>query len=169
VTHSTSQNPTNIRVQVGSAIWLLLLFLQYTPADWTGKKTAWVASGAIVSDPELLTRLGISLSVLKRWRRKLHKLGFLGWLLSPRNGRAYWVASPDRLFPEAQAIEQADSSEANKPALTSAQAVWKAVQERSIALTGKVVEDLDPAEGLRLAAALVERSKNPSESPVSGC
>jgi len=40
-----------------------------------------------------------------------------------------------------------------------ATAVWRVVNERSIALTGKVVEDLSPEEGLQLATVLARGSE----------
>ena len=164
MTPATSGNTTNLPKLVGPAVWFLNLLEQHTPADWTGNESAWVAGGNVVSDSELVNRLGISLAALAGWRRRLRKLGLMGWLLSPRHGRAYWVAGVARVFADSQTTEQSVGTEADKPTRAPAAAVWEAVQQRSIALTGKVVEDLDPAEGLRLAAALAPGSKNLSES-----
>ena len=164
MTPATSQTPNNLRKQIGPAVWLLILLVQHTPTDWTGNEAAWVAGGNVVSDSELVTRLEISLSALAGWRRRLRNLGLMGWLLSPRHGRAYWVSGIARVFADSQTTEQPCETEANKPTRAPAAEVWKAVEERSIALTGKVVEDLDPAEGLRLASVLAECSKNPTET-----
>jgi hypothetical protein len=154
---------TSLRKQVGPAIWLLILLVQHTPADWTGNESAWVAGGNVVSDSELVKRLGISLAALAGWRRRLRKLGLMGWLLSPRHGRAYWVAGVARVFADSEATEQAPRPEDNKPASAPAAAVWRVIEERSIALTGKVVEDLTAAEGAHLAKVLARSSEKVSE------
>jgi hypothetical protein len=164
MTPSTSGNSTTLRKQIGPAIWLLILLVQHTPADWTGNESAWVASGNVVSDAELVKRLGISLAALSGWRRRLRKLGLMGWLLSPRNGRAYWVAGVARAFADSEVTEQPPGPEADKPTSAPAVAVWKVIQERSIALTGKVIEDLTPAEGARLANVLAKGSEIASET-----
>ncbi len=127
---STSGNSTNLRKQIGPAVWLLILLVQHTPGDWTGNESAWVAGGNVVSDSELVNRLGISLSALNGWRRRLRRLGLMGWLLSPRHGRAYWVAGVARVFADSQTTEQSVGTEADKPTRAPAAAVWKAVQER---------------------------------------
>jgi len=165
MTPSTSGNSTNLRKQIGPAIWLLILLVQHTPADWTGNESAWVAGGNVVSDSELVKRLGISLAALTGWRRRLRRLGLMGWLLSPRNGRAYWVAGVSRVFADSEVTEQPSGREANKPtsAPAPAVAVWEVIQERSIALTGKVVEDLTPAEGAQLAKVLARGSEEVRE------
>jgi hypothetical protein len=154
MTPSTSGNSTNLCKQIGPAIWLLILLIQHTPADWNGNESAWVAGGNVVSDSELVQRLGISLAALAGWRRRLRELGLMGWLLSPRHGRAYWVAGVARVFAESGAAEQQPGPEANKPTSAPAAAIWRVIEERSIALTGKVVEDLTPADGAQLAKVL---------------
>lgn len=169
MSRSSPRTPKNLREQIGSAIWLLIVLVQHTPTDWTGSEPAWVAGGNVISDSELVKRLECSLTALSGWRRRLRNLGLMGWLLSPGNGRAYWAAGVSRVFAEPQATEQPSETKTNKPNRAAAATVWKAVEERSIALTGKVIEDLDPAEGLRLASALAESSKNPSGLPVSEC
>jgi hypothetical protein len=166
MTPSPSKRPKNLREQIGPAIWLLILLVQHAPADWTGNEPAWVVGGNVVSDPELMTRLGISLAALAGWRRRLRNLGLMGWLLSPGNGRAYWVAGAARVFADSEATEQSPGPEANKPASAPAAAVWSVIQERSIALTGKVVEDLTAAEGAQLAKALARGSEIVSETEL---
>ena len=52
----TSNDP---RKQIGQAIWLLLLLLRFTPGEWTGEHSAWVAGGNVVSDAELAERLRV--------------------------------------------------------------------------------------------------------------
>jgi hypothetical protein len=164
MTPSASENPTNLRKQIGPAMWLLILLVQHTPPEWTGNESAWVVGGNVVSDSELVKRLGISLSALSGWRRRLRRLGLIGWLLSPRHGRAYWVAGVSRLFADGNATEQQSETEINKPTIAPAATVWEAVQERSISLTGKIVEDLTAAEGAQLAKVLARGSEIVSET-----
>jgi len=158
VTPAASGNSTNLCKQIGPAIWLLILLIQHTPADWNGHESVWVAGGNVVSDSELVQRLGISLAALAGWRRRLRKLGLMGWLLSPRHGRAYWVAGVARMF--AEAAEQQPGPEANKPTSAPAAAIWRVIEERSIALTGKVIEDLTAEEGAQLARVLTRGSED---------
>jgi hypothetical protein len=42
--------------------------------------------------------------------------------------------------------------------------IWRAIEERSIALTGKVVEDLTAAEGVQLGNVLARGSEILSET-----
>lgn len=159
MTPGTSRTPDNLRKQIGPAIWLLILLVQHTPADWTGVEAAWVAGGNVVSDSELVKRLGISLAALAGWRRRLRKLGLMGWLLSPHNGRAYWVAGIARVFADSEVTEQRPGPEADKPTGSPATAIWRVIEERSIALTGKLVEDLTATEGAQLAKVLSRGSE----------
>lgn len=156
MTPATSQNLAKFRKQVGEAIYLLLLLADFTPPAWDGQTPTWVAGGNIVSDIELSARLGVSQKAISTWRSKLRATGVIGWLVSPGNGRAYWVGGVNA------ALAAAQRSDTKR--ISTAAVVWRAIQERSIALTGKVVEDLNPDEGLRLADALARCSKNPGES-----
>jgi len=143
-----SQIPKHIRKQIGSALWLFALLAHFTPAEWTGDTSAWVASGNVISDAELAERLEVSSSAIATWRRRLHKTGLLGWLVSPGNGRAFFITAVNQVL-------GAGLAGPKSPAV----AVWQVVNERSIALTGKVVEDLSPEEGLQLATVLARGSE----------
>lgn len=162
---ATSEIPKNVRKQIGPAIWLLLLLLRYTPAEYSGDGSAWVSGGNVVSDSELAQRLEVSPAVVRAWRHRLRRAGLLGWLASPvpGAGRAFWVAGPNRVVSEEK---QAIATTEKQPAALSTcpAAIWRVIQERSIALTGKVVEDLGAGEAARVAELLAKGSKNPGET-----
>ncbi|MBZ5701023.1 MAG: hypothetical protein LAN84_04180 [Acidobacteriia bacterium] len=157
---ATSQTSDNLRKQIGPAVWLLLLLLRFVPAEWTGDEPAWVVGGSVVADAELAERLEVSPAVITKWRLRLRKLGLLGWLVSPGRGRAFWVAGVNRVLGggEKPASQEAAKQTAALPAGPAAE-VWRVIQERSIALTGKVVEDLTAAEGAQLAKVLARGSE----------
>jgi hypothetical protein len=160
----------HLRTQIGPAVWLLLLLLRYAPLEWSGDESAWVVGGNVVSDAELAERLGVSPAVIRRWRLKLRKFGLVGWLVAPGQGRAFWVAGANRLL---GSEEKPESQEAAKqtaalPACPAAE-IWRVIQERSIALTGKVVEDLSAAEGAQLANVLARRSEIVPETGPKRC
>ena len=54
-------NPANdfwaLRRRIGQAVWLLAFFAAYTPPDWTGDASVYIAGGNIISDGELADRL----------------------------------------------------------------------------------------------------------------
>ncbi|HEY6129266.1 MAG TPA: hypothetical protein VIW23_13895 [Candidatus Acidoferrum sp.] len=150
----------NLRKQIGSSIWLLIHLLRFVPSEWTGAEPVWVAGGIVVSDEGLAEALEVSPAVISGWRTKLRKLGLLGWLVSPGKGRALWVAGVNRVFNDGEnsASQQAGNPAVALPAGLAAE-VWHAIQERSIALTGKLIEDLTPIEGTQLARVLAQGSE----------
>lgn len=82
----------NPRKQIGNAIWLYRLLVQFAPENWTGTPT-YVAGGRIISDAELETRLDAKPRTISAWRRKLKAAGLLDWLLKPGEGRVYQIAA----------------------------------------------------------------------------
>src|SRR5882724_5995729 len=98
MTPATFKTSDNLRKQIGPSLWLLLHFLQFVPAEWTGAEPVWIAGGNVVSDAALAEALEVSLAVISSWRTRLRKLGMLGWLVSPGKGRAFWVAGVNRVF-----------------------------------------------------------------------
>jgi hypothetical protein len=160
----------HLHKQIGPAVWLLLLLLRFTPAEWTGDESAWVVGGSVVSDAELAERLEVSRAVITKWRLRLRKLGLVGWLVSPGRGRAFWVAGVNRVLgiEEKTASQEAAKQNAALPACPAAE-VWRVIQERSIALTGKVVEDLSATEGAQLARVLARCSEIGPETGTKRC
>src|SRR5205823_2119663 len=104
-----------------------------------------VANGNVVSDHELSERLGISLTQLSAWRRRLYGLGLITWLVNPAGGCIYQVNAVNRLLESLKATEPTFAARPLTPAVP-ASAIWRAVQEKSIALSGKLIEDLDASE-----------------------
>ena len=153
MTRDASQIPNNPRKQICPAMWLLFLLARRTPAEWTGEGAAWVAGGNVVSDAELADRLEVSASVIAAWRLRLRRLGLVGWLVSPGKGRAFWVAGVNQAF-AGGGEKPAKQGTEKQPASGPVPAIWRVIEERSIALTGKVVEDLTVAEGAQLAKVL---------------
>ena len=88
----------HLHKQIGPAVWLLLLLLRFVPADWSGDEPAWVVGGNVVSDSELAERLEVSRAVIAKWRLRLCKLGLVGWLVAPGQGRAFGVAGANRVL-----------------------------------------------------------------------
>lgn len=82
----------NARKQIGNAIWLYRLLVQFAPEDWAGDAT-YVAGGRIISDAVLGARLNAKPRTISTWRRKLKAAGMLDWLLKPGEGRVYVIAS----------------------------------------------------------------------------
>lgn len=156
----TTANPRNLRKLIGSSIWLLFHLLRFVPSEWTGSEPVWVAGGNVVSDRELAEGLEVSLAVISSWRIRLRNLGLLGWLVSPGKGRALWVAGVNRVFSNGE--NPGSQETANRPAALPAgpaAEVWRVIQERSIALTGKLIQDLTPIEGTQLARVLAQGSE----------
>jgi hypothetical protein len=139
---------------------VVIHLLRFVPSEWTGAEPVWVASGNLISHRELAEGLGVSPAVISNWRVKLRKLGLLGWLVTPGKGRALWVAGVNRVFSDGDnsASQQAANPAAALPAGLAAE-VWRAIQQRSIALTGKLIEDLTPIEGTQLARVLAQGSE----------
>ena len=132
-----------LRKSVGKAVWLWSLFANLAPANWTGEggACAWIQEGRPISDKELADALDASPKEIVRWRLRLRKCGLLGWHIAPGEGRAFWVNAPK------------EARQSNAQAATCRD-IWRIVQERSIGLTGKLIEDLNPQELLRVASAL---------------
>jgi len=82
----------------------------------------------------------------------------LGWLVSPGKGRAFWIASVNRAL-AGGGEKSASQGTAKQPVPGPASVIWRAIEERSIALTGKVVEDLTATEGAQLAKVLARGSE----------
>ncbi len=114
MTPATSQAPRSIRKQIGPTWCLLALLCRFAPAEWNGDGAAWVAGGAVIADAELAERLGASLRTIATWRRRLRKLGLLGWYVAPGVGRVFWVAAVNRMlepFGEPKPVEQKTAEE----------------------------------------------------------
>ena len=132
------------RKELGGKAWCLHgYFVSCAPAEWrqSPSGSAWAREGRPISDKELADVLDATPKEIARWRLRLKKFGYIGWYVVPGRGRAFWVSSPK----EARA--------SNAQAATCRD-VWRIVQERSIGLTGKLIEDLNPQELLRVASAL---------------
>lgn len=162
MTDASSQNSKTFREQIGPAIWLFALLTRFTPADWTGDESAWIAAGNAISDPELSERLQVSLPTIATWRRRLHKAGLLGWLVAPGIGRVFFLTAVNQVLGASLNAPPQLAREALATPSASV-AVWRVIQERSIALTGKVVEDLNTEEVSRLANALGGESCLPTK------
>jgi hypothetical protein len=147
---ATSQTPNNLRKKVGPAVWLFSVCVHSAPAEWSGDEPAWIAGGRPITDAQLAAWLGESARTIATWRLRLRKLGLLGWHVAP-NGRAFWLGPVNRVLEELLG---------KRPAMQSTM-IWRVIQERSIALTGKVVEDLSPEEGLQLATVLTGSKEIP--------
>jgi hypothetical protein len=123
----------NIRRQLGPAIWLLALLARFTPAEWTGDESTWIAGGNVVSDAELAERLGASQRTIAKWRLRLGKVGALGWHIAP-GGRVYWITAVNRVFAplsQPRSAEQkptSDSGAENTELLTDMPAASRYVQ-----------------------------------------
>jgi hypothetical protein len=157
---ATSQTPKNLRKQVGPAVWLLSACVHSAPAEWTGDESAWIARGNPITDIQLAEWLGESARTIAKWRLRLRKLGLLGWHVAPGNGRVFWVGPVNRVL-EALREQRPAVQSANS---ITAPAIWRVIQERSIALTGKLIEDLNAEEGVRLASVLARGSENVGET-----
>jgi hypothetical protein len=144
-----SQTRNNIRKKIGPAVWLLSVFAHRAPAEWSGDESAWIAGGNPLTDTQLAEWLGESARTIARQRLRLRKLGLLGWHVVPGKGRAFWVGPVNRVF-------EALSGRRPAPVVP---AIWRVIQERSIALTGKVVQDLSAEEGAQLATVLARGSE----------
>jgi hypothetical protein len=160
MTPATSQSPNNLRKKVGPAVWLFSVCVHGAPAGWSGDEPAWIAGGRPITDAQLAAWLGESARTIATWRLRLRRLGLLGWHIAPGNGRVFWLGPVNRVLEELLGKSPATQSAMAAPVLP---AIWRVIQERSIALTGKVVEDLSPEEGLQLATVLARGSENPSE------
>jgi len=106
----------NLRKQVGEALWLLVLLSVYTPADWDGNSSVWVAGGNIISNAELADRLQVSPRILAEWRRRLRNAQLIDWLLKPGIGRVYVITATNRLFSEGQIPAARQAPAVNPPA-----------------------------------------------------
>lgn len=122
-----TSSPSELRKQIGPAVWLLFLFVRCVPSDWPGDSGAeWVAKGNIITDSELSERLGVSVSVARAWRCRLRQLGLIGWLLWPGRGRAYWLTGVAHVF-DFERPQSAASSIGLESPREPAAAVWRAV------------------------------------------
>ena len=157
---ATSQTRNNIRKKVGHAIWLLSVFAHRAPAEWSGDESAWIAGGNPLTDSQLGEWLGESARTIAEWRLRLRKLGLLGWHVVPGKGRAFWVGPVNRVL---EALSEQRPAVQSTMAAPVVPAIWRVIQERSIALTGKVVEDLSAEEGAQLASVLARGSENLGE------
>jgi hypothetical protein len=83
----------NLRKQVGSALWLLVLLAAHVPKEWDGNSTVYVGGGNVISDAELAERLQVSPLTLAGWRRRLRKAQLIDWLLKPGIGRVYLITA----------------------------------------------------------------------------
>lgn len=160
---ATSQTPKNLRKKVGAALWLLCACVHSAPAQWTGDESAWIAGGNAITDIQLAEWLGESARTIAKWRLRLGKLGLIGWHVAPGQGRVFWVGAVNRVL-EALREQKPAVQSANSMTAPVVPAIWRVIQERSIALTGKVVDDLSPEEGAQLARVLARGSEIVSET-----
>lgn len=132
-----------LRRSVGGAVWLFSLLVNLAPAEWitAPEGSVWVAGGKAISDKQLADALDASPKEIARWRSRLRSHGLLGWHIVPGRGRAFWLISPQS-FRESNALT------------ATVREIWNVVQERSIGITGKLIEDLNPQELSRVASAL---------------
>jgi hypothetical protein len=158
---AASQTHNNIRKKVGHAIWLLSVCAHRAPAEWSGDESAWIARGNPLTDAQLAEWLGESARTIARQRLRLRKLGLLGWHVVPGKGRAFWVGPVNRVLEALSGQRPAAQSTIATPVVP---AIWRVIQERSIALTGKVVEDLSAEEGAQLVTVLARGSENVAET-----
>jgi hypothetical protein len=158
---AASQTRNNIRKKVGHAIWLLSVCAHRAPAEWSGDESAWIARGNPLTDAQLAEWLGESARTIARQRLRLRKLGLLGWHVVPGKGRAFWVGPVNRVLEALSGQRPAAQSTIATPVVP---AIWRVIQERSIALTGKVVEDLSAEEGAQLVTVLARGSENVGET-----
>jgi hypothetical protein len=133
---ATSQTPNNIRKKVGPAVWLLSVCVHRSPAEWTGNESAWIAAGNPITDAQLAEWPGESARTIAEWGLRLRKLGLLGWHVVPGKGRAFWVGPVSRVLEALCEQRPAVQSTIATPVVP---AIWRVIQERSIALIGKVV------------------------------
>lgn len=139
-------------------------FWSAPPENWSGNEPAWVANGFPISDAEIAAALEVPQTIVARHRVRLRKIGLLGWLISPGKGRAFWIAGLNQVFGSGETSSQPQAAaQVIPPQSGPAAELWNAIQERSIALTGKMVDDLTPAEGSELARVLAQVSKNPCD------
>jgi hypothetical protein len=158
---ATSQTPNNLRKHVGPAVWLLGACVHSAPAEWSGDDSAWIARGNPITDIQLAEWLGESARTIAKWRLRLRKLGLLGWHVAPGKGRVFWVGPVNRVLEALREQRPAVQSAVAAPVVP---AIWRVIQERSIALTGKLIEDLNAEEGVRLASVLARGSEIVSET-----
>ena len=143
------RDASQIRKQIGPALWLFVLLARSVPVEWTGDAAVYVAGGKVIADAELAEHLGVSQGTIAEWRRRLRAAGLIGWLVAPGQGRAFWIAAlPQAIPPRAEQ----DPTLAAPSALTPE--ILQAVQQRAISLTGKFLQDLSTEEGSRLASVL---------------
>jgi hypothetical protein len=100
----------NPRKQIGNAIWLYRLLVQFAPENWTGAPT-YVAGGRVISDAELEATLEVKPRTISVWRRKLKAAGLLDWLLKPGEGRVYVIVAvaEESKFAESKPAEALNS------------------------------------------------------------
>jgi len=164
VSHATP-TPEGLRREVGSAVWLLFLFFQFVPADWTGETSANIANGNLILDFELAQRLAVSIAAVQSQLCKLRRLGLVGWAVPAGvDGRVFWLTPEARLPFEFRAPAQRPTEPQLAQLARTSPAIWCSIQERSIAISGKCVEDLNEQEKLHLADALTGDSKNPVDA-----
>ena len=121
-----------------------------------------------VSDAELAERLEVSPAVITKWRLRLRKIGLLGWLVSPGKGRAFSIAAINHSFTGGEEKPASQATE-KQPASGPATTLWQVIEERSIALTGKVTQDLTTAEAAQLVEVLSRGSEIIGETRTKEC
>jgi hypothetical protein len=127
-----SLTPSQIRKQIGPALWLLALLCRFTPAEYTGDESAWVAGGNVISDAEFAGRLGASLRTIANWRRRLRKLGLLGWYVAPGSGRVFWVGPVNRALGTFDAVKPPEQKPAQETGAVNAEALTEPAASRWI-------------------------------------
>src|SRR5712692_10754348 len=151
-----TRDASNFRERVGSAVWLLLLLANFTAQEWGGDAPPGAAGGNVVTDAELAMHLGVSEGTISKWRSKLRAAGVIGWLVAPRQGRAYWVKGVNSALgsgvAEREAPEEKPAKDPARPSLRAA--IWRAIEERSVALCGKAIQDLTVEEEAQLVNLL---------------
>lgn len=77
---------------VRDAVWLWAWLLSYTKlvnAEWQP-----VSDGFAISDVQIAWNLDVSVETVRRWRRRLERLGFIRTELVKPRCRKFWLVKP---------------------------------------------------------------------------
>jgi hypothetical protein len=87
--------------------------IRYTPADWDGHTSVWVACANAIPDADLAAFLDVRPAMLAVWRRTLRAVGVLDWLNRPGAGRVYVIGPVEKILSESpKSASPAEASEA---------------------------------------------------------
>ena len=82
-------------VQIGLAMWLLILLLRFTPDGYDGDGPVQIADGREVFDFELAAKLSQSEVTINDWLERLSAAGLVDWVTGQQGGRIYTVKGVD--------------------------------------------------------------------------